>query len=383
MMHIALNGWFWDRPDTGSGQYLHRLLEHLALVAPDMRLTLVLPPHIGTAADAPPGVDPVTTGEGGSAGRWAKVWFEQRGFPRAARQAGADLAHVPYWGPPLASPVPLVTSVLDVIPLLLPDYARGLPNRLYGSLASAGARGSDHIITLSETAKIDIEETLAIPPERISAIYLAPDRQYHHLLGAEHDEDIRARYGLPDQFILYAGGFDQRKRVGDLLEAYTYIARVEDGGYPLVIAGAPPPWGQSVFPDLPAQAEALGIAHLVHWIGRVEPADMPALYRLADVFVYPSQVEGFGLPPLEAMASGTPVVTSDADIFAELLGDGAYTVATPREMAGAIIATLTQEPLRQALINQGLAQATRYQWRRTAQQTLAVYAFVLESARQG
>lgn len=370
-MHIALNGWFWDQPNTGSGQYVRQLLHALRRAAPDDRFTLVLPPHIAEADSLPPDVSLAPTA--GPGGDWGKVWFEQRVFPRAVAQLGADIAHVPYWGPPLAAPAPLVVSVLDVIPLALPDYARGFRARLYTALVSAAARGAAEIITLSHAAKLDIEEHLGIAPERITPTYLAPDERYHPRLGAERDAEVRAKYHLPDRFVLYLGGFDVRKQVSQLLLAHTYVQQGED--VPLVLAGRAPQWGTPLFPDLPAYAAQLGIADSVRWIGYVDEADKPALYRLASVFAYPSRYEGFGLPVIEAMACGTPVVANEVSSLPEIVGDGAFLVepGSARAMAGAIIALLEQEPLRQTQITAGLAQATRFTWRKTAQQTLAVY----------
>src|SRR5690606_18309065 len=118
-MHIAFNGWFWDQPNTGSGQYIERLLTHLRRVAPELELSLILPPHISQPQHVPPDVNVIhTRGMGGNLG---KVLFEQRTYPQKVAQVGADIAHVPYWGSPLSSPARLVTSVLDVIPLVLPE----------------------------------------------------------------------------------------------------------------------------------------------------------------------------------------------------------------------------------------------------------------------
>lgn len=373
-MHIAFNGWFWDQPHTGSGQYIRGLLPHLRRAAPEVRYTLIVPGHVTALDDVPEGVTVVRT-RGGS-GHVAKVIFEQRTYPREVARAGADIAHVPYWGPPLSSPARLVTSVLDVIPLAIPDYAQGFRARLYTSLVSATARGSAHIITLSEAAKRDIVAYLDIAPEQITPIYLAPDEQYHPRMGREKDAAVREKYDLPPEFILYLGGFDVRKQVNQLLLAYTYV---QGEGVPLVIAGKPPQWGTPMFPDLPKYAEQLGIGDLVQWIGYVDEADKPSLYRLARVSVFPSMYEGFGLPVLEAMASGTPTIANNVSTFPELVGDGAYLVenGSAREMAGAIIALLHQEPLRASLINNGLAQVTKFSWRKTAKETLAVYEHVM------
>ena len=378
-MHIAMNGWFWDQESTGSGQYLRQLVSHLKKAAPDLELSLILPPHIQRPDDVADGVRVIQTGARNRSGRLAKVFFEQRTFPQAAKNANADLAHVPYWGAPLSCPIKLVTSVLDVIPLQFPIYNQGLLAHLYTSLVSAAARGSSHIITISETAKLDIEEHLNIPEEQITVTYLAADERFHPRLDSQRDEAIRNKYDLPEQFVLYLGGFDWRKQVNTLLLAYTYVGEADGDTFPLVIAGQEPDWDDRLFPDLRQYSRRLKIEDYVRWIGFVDEADKPSLYRLADVFVFPSIYEGFGLMALEAMASGTPVVTSKAIVFEEVLEEAAYMVENARQMAGAIIALLIQQPLRETMINQGLALASNYSWRKTAGETLAVYEQTLNS----
>ena len=377
MMHIAYNGWFWDQPNTGSGQYLRRLLHNLRRLAPDLGMTLVLPPHITTPDDLPPNVQTITTR--GSSGNWGKVWFEQHTFPQAVGQVGVDIAHVPYWGPPLSSPARLVTTILDVILLALPAYSQGFRARLYTSLVSAAARGSAHTITISNAAKADIVQHLGLPEDSITTTYLAADEAYHPRIGVENDAAVRAKYNLPDQFVLGIGGFDIRKQFNQLLLAYTYVGQAEGDNIPLVLAGREPHWGSPMFPDLRQYAETLKITDYIRWIGYVEEADKPSLYRLADVFVFPSMYEGFGLPVLEAMASGTPVVANNVSSIPEVAADAAYLVpdGDARAMGGAIIALLLQKPFRDTLITQGLARATNFSWRKTAKETLAVYEQVM------
>lgn len=381
-MHVALNGWFWDQPHTGSGQYLRQLLPELRRLAPDLGLTLVLPPHYGQGKADPYAVAQLPEKVGillakGPGGRLGKIWFEQRGFPQMVAQSRADIAHVPYWGPPLSSPAKLVTTILDVAPLMIPDYAQGLGNRLYFSLVRAASLGAAHTMTISDAAQKDIVQMLNIPAEQVTTTHLGVEPRFHPRMGAEHDEDVREKYDLPDQFVLYMGGYDVRKQVNMLLLAYSYVAQGLD--VPLVLAGREPDWTKPVFPDMRKYAQELDIEDFIQWIGHIDEEDKPALYRLADVFVYPSMYEGFGLQLLEAMASGTPVVANQIDVFAEIVGDGAYLVENARAMGGAILALLGQEPLRQSMINQGLAQATRYTWRKTAQATLEVYEKVMST----
>lgn len=375
-MHIAFNGWFWDQPNTGSGQYIRHLLHNLRRVAPDLEMTLVLP-YSSMPDDVPERVQVVGTNS--SRGNLGKVWFEQRTYPKIVGQVKADIAHVPYWASPLSSPARLVTSILDVIPLAIPEYSRGFKNRLYTSLVTASARGSAHTLTLSQSAKNDIVRYLGLPEDSITVTYLAADEAFHPRIGAERDEAVRQKYNLPDQFVLYIGGFDLRKQLNQLLLAYTYVGQAEGDNIPLVIAGREPAWGTPIFPDMRKYAEELKITDYVRWIGYVDEADKPSLYRLADVYAFPSMYEGFGLMVLEAMACGTPVVANDVSSIPEVAGDAAYLVndGDARAMAGAIIALLLQKPFREAMINQGLARATNFSWRKTAKETLAVYEQVM------
>ncbi len=376
-MHIVYNGWFWDQPNTGSGQYIRHLMHGLRRVAPDLQMTLVLAPDVTSADDLPADVSVITTK--GNRGNIGKVIFEQQTFPQMAGRCGADLAHVPYWGTPLSSPIPLITSILDVIPLVMPEYAPGWRGRLYTSLVSATGRGSAHVITISDAAKADIVQHLHIPPENITTTYLATDDPFHPRMGAERDESVREKYHLPDRYVLYLGGFDLRKRVDQLLLAYTYVWQAEGDEVTLVIAGREPEWGSPMFPDLKKYAAELNISDHVQWIGYVDEADKPSIYRMADVFVFPTIYEGFCLPVLEAMACGTPVVANDIPVLAEVVGDGAFLTSKgdARKMAGAIIALLEQAPLRETQITRGLSQATRYSWRKTARETLNVYQSVM------
>lgn len=376
-MHIAINGWFWDQPNTGSGQYVRELLRALRQIDTNNQYTLILPAHIPSPDDVPDGVNVVQV-SGGLPGKMGKVWFEQRQYPAAVGRCGAEVAHVPYWGPPLSAPAKLVTSVLDVVPLLFPEYAQGVATQFYTSLVRAAAQGSAYIITLSEASKQDIAAQFDYPAERVVPVHLAPKLDYHPKMGAERDEAVREKYGLPedDPFILYLGGFDSRKQLEQLFAAYTYVVRAHGEFIPLVLAGREPEWRAPLFPNMREYATEMEIPdESLMWIGYVDEEDKPSLYRLARVFVYPSAYEGFGLPVLEAMASGTPVVANEIPVFDELVADGAFLVepGSATKMGGAMMALLEQEDLYQSVRNAGAARATNFTWRKTARETLAVY----------
>jgi glycosyltransferase involved in cell wall biosynthesis len=373
-MHIAFNAWFWDQPYTGSGQYLRQLVPALCQLDKALKLTLIVPDHIKSPDGVPSSVDvaPVRVPFGGQIG---KVLFEQQSYPTAVKRLNADIAHVPYWGAPLQSSARLVITIHDVIPLSLPEYSSGLAARFYFSLVTASAKGAVQILTDSEFSRVEIINRIGISPEMVTTIHLGVTPEFHPRMGAERDPQIRTKYNLPEQYVLYMGGFDIRKNVLALLNAYTFVGPSAGEDYPLVLAGKHPQWGSPRFPDLPAAIEKLGIAEYIRWTGPVDEADKPGLYRMASTFVFPSRYEGFGLGPLEAMASGTVVIAADSSSIPEVVGDGAYLVDPndSRKMGGAIIASLIQNDLREHLRNQGLARASNFSWQRTARETLAAY----------
>lgn len=372
-LHVAINGWFWDRPDTGSGQYLRHLTGAFAEITPRLRITLVVPAGITVE---PPGESvTVLPAELKGSGQWAKLRFEQQQFPQAAAQAGAHIAHVPYWGGPLSSPLPVIVTIHDIIPLIMPQYRGGLLGRIYTSLVAASARGAAAVLTDSEASKNDIVARLGIPAERVTVTPLAAAPTFRPREGSLVDMAVRKKYGLPEDFALYLGGYDVRKNVDTLLHAYTYIQTAAADMYPLVLAGKLPEKDSPRFTDVRGLVDALGLHESVRPIGWVDEDDKPALYRLATCFVYPSVYEGFGLPVLEAMSCGTPVVSSDASSIPEIVGDAAFLVDPhdPRQLAGALLAIYNQPDLRSDLGQRAHQQAERFSWKRTIIETLAVY----------
>ena len=374
-MHVAINAAFWNRPNTGSGQYTRQLVYHLNRMVSDLTITLVYPQVAGQPEPegVPPSVNvkrvPVRPGNVG------KVWFEQRLFPQACRAVGATVAHVPYWGGPLQSPVPLVVTVHDLTTMLVPEYRRPFLTRLYNALVSASARGATRLITDSEASKQDIIEYLHIPADKIERIYLAAGSEFSPQDSGLLEMAILRKYKLPDFYVLYLGGYELHKNVTTLLLAWTYVGQALGEDYPLILAGKKPTQANEIYPDYDSYIQQLGIADYVRWIGYVDEEDKPVLYRNAETFVFPSRREGFGLGVLEALASGTPVVTTTASSLPEVLGDAGFAVEPDdaRGLAGAIISTVIQDNLRAELKQKATQQAAVFSWEKTAAETLLVY----------
>jgi glycosyltransferase involved in cell wall biosynthesis len=378
-MRIAINGWFLGQAGTGSGQYLDGLLRHMPEVAPEHQFLLVAPSDVSRVTFPGLQLEYLSVESQSWRSNLGKVLFEQVVFPRACRRWGADVAHVPYWGSPLWRPVPTVVTVHDLIPLLLPAYRGGLPVRLYTRLVAASARRAAAVLTDSLSSKDDIQTHLGIPPERVSCIYLAAGEAF----SAEPEPDdpiIREQYGLPERYVLYLAGHDERKNVAGLVEAFATVARA-DNDVALIIGGKLPEQDVAPFYDPRPLIATLGIEESVILAGWVDEAHAPALYRGAACAGFASRYEGFGLPVLEALACGTPLVCSNTSSLPELLGDAGFAVDPDdtQALAGAILACLVDEPLAAELRQRGPEQAARFSWERTAQKTLAIYQRVAGS----
>jgi glycosyltransferase involved in cell wall biosynthesis len=242
----------------------------------------------------------------------AKVWWEQVVAPRAAQRLGADVYFVPYWAPPVWRPLPVVVTIHDLIPLLLPAYRGRLLQRIYTQLVCWAARRATAILTVSDAAARDIVAHLRVEAARVHVVHHGPNQEGSVTVDAAHLQRVRARYALPERFFLYLGGFDVRKNVQAVIEGYArFRARGGDPAVKLVLAGALPAQDTPFFPDPRRLAQEAGCAADVHCCGWVEEEDKPALYALATAFVFPSLYEGFGMMILEAMQAGTPVITSN------------------------------------------------------------------------
>ncbi|MCL7453935.1 MAG: glycosyltransferase family 4 protein [Anaerolineae bacterium] len=372
-MRIAINAWFLSQPGTGSGQYLRGLLRGMAEAGIDHEILLVTPS--GAFELEVPGlqVDIQTLSAAFWRGNLGKVLFEQVAFPWVCRRWGAELVHVPYWGSPLWPPVPTVVTIHDLIPLLLPAYRGGPLVRLYTRLVSATARRATWVLTDSQASKQDIQANLDVPEERVQAVYLAAAEHFRPEPRPE-DEAIRRHYDLPQRYVLYLAGHDVRKNVAGLIEAFATVVQ-GDADVSLVVGGRLPAQSRPPLYDPRPLAQELGIAQDVHFVGWVEESHKPALYRGAACAVFASRYEGFGLPVLEALACGTPLITTTASSLPEIAGDAAM-VVDPDDtaaLAGAILACLVDETLAAELRQRGPVQAAQFRWADTARQTLAAY----------
>jgi len=307
-----------------------------------------------------------------------QVWWEQVGIVRAGAREHVDLLHSPYWSNPLWAPWPTVVTVHDVIQFVLPEYAWRKISRVYFGIVSRGARRADAIITVSECSKRDIVKLLGLPPERIHVIGNAVDAALHPVRDAWLLASVRERYGIGSRFVLYFGGFDLRKNVPRLIEAYGRLPAVLRKEYQLVISGRYQHLGHPLYPDPRETVQRLGLDGQVIFTGQIREQDKAPLFSAATVFAFPSLYEGFGIPVLEAMACGTPVVTSNLSALPEVAGDAGLLVDpyNTDAISEGIHTLLEEQPLREELARRGLERAGLFTWQQVADQTLKVYRLV-------
>ncbi|MDA8217717.1 MAG: glycosyltransferase family 1 protein [Dehalococcoidales bacterium] len=369
-LHIGLNGAFVEHPATGSGQYLGQILSRLADGYRGHRYQLLLArPHPAYASGRVcvpgwlPGKQP------------RKVFQEQVGVPLAALSGRLDVVHYPYFAAPLVSPAKTVVTVHDVIPLVLPGY-RGSPLvRVYMALAATATRRAAAIICDSRHSQADAIRTLKVPAERTKVIYLAPDPGLRPV-DAATAAAVRRHYSLGERFFFYVGGLDRRKNLGVLLRAFAEVAAKHPEAQ-LAIAGQAA-GTSALFPDWRGMAAALGLGDQVRFLGHVSEGDKALLYGAALAFTFPSLYEGFGLPPLEALACGTPVLCADASSLPEVVGEAAILLppADVRAWGEALRRAWEDGELRKELREKGLAQAAAFSWERTVRETVEVYECV-------
>jgi glycosyltransferase involved in cell wall biosynthesis len=288
-----------------------------------------------------------------------------------------DLLHSPDFIPPRGSFRKVIT-IHDLAFLLYPDILTADSRRYYNAQIHAAAHCADHIIVVSEATRSDVISMLDVPSEKITVILEAAADRYKPLPPAEI-ERVRGKYHLPEDYVLFVGTYEPRKNLGGLLRAYDQLRADLRDAPALVIAGARGWLYEKAF----NLVEELKLAQKVIWLDSFQDADLPAIYAGAHLLCLPSFYEGFGLPALEAMACGTPVVSSDRGSLPEIVGEAAL-LANPDDpisIAAGLHRVLTDSELAIRLRQRGLERVRCFSWREAARQTLTVYHKLLGGSR--
>ncbi len=372
---IAFDARYINDRYHGIGRYAYRLLEALVSAAPQHTFVIFR----GQGRDSRFDWDALA----GRAnvefqpGPWPLYWpQEQLNWPGVLRRSRADLFHSPYFVTPLLSSIPAVLTVHDLIfdrfPLYMPW---GWSRPYYRLLMAWGIRRARRVIAVSQATATELGHYYRISPDRVVVISEGADPTFRPIADSHESQSLRQRYHLNRPFIMTTGARRPHKNQARLVNAFARLAG--DIGHDLVFAGPP----DERFPDQARlAAQHHGLNGRVKFLDWVPEADLPGLYGLADLVVLPSLVEGFGLPALEAMACGTPVVASNGSSLPEVVGEAGVLVnpLDEDELTGAIGRLLHDAGLRQRLSLVGRQRAALFTWENAARQVLQVYDEIFE-----
>jgi glycosyltransferase involved in cell wall biosynthesis len=357
MALIAIDARIARSWSSGIGVYTLRLIEGLVSAAPAHRYVLLTAPGAPPLADGLPFQQRTAACPGGALGQHA--WL-----PRVLKELGADvLLSMHPASAPLVSGCPRLIFVHDLIPLTQPRQYSPAKRLYYSTVVPWSLRGAARVLVDSESTRRDCERLLGVPSERMRVVYGGVAEQYRPV-GDKEDGPLARPY------VLYVGNKRPHKNVDRLIEAFALLQRDAGIDCDLVIAGPDQPGHvETDTTPLRALARGLNLDGRVRFVGEVPDDELPALYRGAQAFAFLSNYEGFGLPPLEAMACGTPVIALNTSSLPEVVGSGGLLLdcADPPLVASVLRRILTDRSLRDRLARRALRQASKFSWRTTAQ----------------
>jgi glycosyltransferase involved in cell wall biosynthesis len=353
----------------GIGRYVVNLASALQRVAPDLDVALLRDPSRSAQRLALPALPMLdcTVSPFALSQQWR--------VRSILRQSHAAVYHSAYYLMPYAPSVPSLVTCYDLIPLIYPQYFSATQRLIFRTAHALALRTARITLAISESTKHDLIRFFHIDPRRIIVTPLAADAHFQPPSRTAIDR-VRGAYALPDRYVLYFGSNKPHKNVPRLVEAFAQLRIGGHGsGIGLVIAGH---WDQR-YPQAKDLIEELNLKERVRFIGPVKDDDLPALYGGAEVFVFPSEYEGFGLPVLEAMACGAPVICSNRSSLPEVAGDAAL-LCDPDETSAwtqAMGQLIANRVLRETLRERSLKRAAEFAWERVAMQTSTLYRTLL------
>ncbi len=370
LAHIGLNAHLLSLKQTyrsaGISWYIYNLLTHLAQVEAGFRYTAFLSDsqfqtHSGLSVQR---------------SRWPthkplfRILWEQTVLSLALKKAKVDLLHALAFVAPVAAPLPFITTIYDLSFIRYPKAFRP-HNRWYlNTFTRQSAKRAKAIIAISESTRQDVIQAFGVSPDKVHTVYCGVDPVFKPLPASEIAA-FKAKKGLPEKFILRLGTIEPRKNVEGVIKAYAFWRKQDKTAPKLFIAGGKGWYYQQVF----QLVEELGLSEHIVFPGYLPQEDLPLWYNASDLFVYPSHFEGFGLPVLEAMACGTPVITSNVSSLPEVAGEaGILLHPTDTEALNQAMQTVFRNAnLARDMRQKGLVQAAKFNWRKTAAQTAQIY----------
>ena len=303
--------------------------------------------------------------------RAARIFWEHTQLPRLAVKQELDVLHCTSYICPLhKTSVPYIVTIHDTIAIDNPLWCKQTNSLYFNLFMKAATKKASCVISVSNCTADDLKRNFDLPCSKIHVVYSGIDNIFNAKKDSSRCSEVSTRYNLPERYILYAGNIEPKKNIWTLLCVQKKL-RKKGLPHKLVIVGKRS-WGCKV--ELDEISREIRSGNIV-WTGYVDRSDLPCVYQMADVFVFPSLYEGFGFPPLEAMACGTPVVSTITGALNETVADAALTVEPHdiRQIARAVVSMIENSSLREKHIRMGLRQSSLFNWERTAKETLSVY----------
>lgn len=264
----------------------------------------------------------------------------------------------------------IITTLHDLTPILFPNFHTTFNNYMFRYILPLTIKNSDRVIAISQATKRDIVRLLHVPDDKVSVVYIAANEKFKPMKNAK--EQLKKKFRISEDFILFVSTIEPRKNLQRLIKAY-FLAKKIGMKEKLVIVGSPG-WGDG-YNNVRKLVKSLNLTDDILFMGYVNDKDLPFFYNSAKVFIYPSIYEGFGIPPLEAMQCGCPVIASNTSSIPEVVGDAGILIDpyNEHEMAERMLEVLKSESLRKELRERGLRQAKKFSWEKCARETIRVY----------
>lgn len=372
-MRIGLDATALPPQPVGAGNYMIQLVRALSAVNADDQLVVFVQSR-GWELFALPEGRPVEWQIVKDRNPGSRLLWEQTQLTKLVQKINIDLLHSLHYTRPFQLPCASVVTFHDMTFFLYPQLHTRARRVFFPTAMKISARRADAIISVSESTRKDAIRLLGIDPDRIITAHLGVDPSFQPIEDTVQLSQIAEKYGLPDHFILYVGTIEPRKNLPLLIKAYRQLV-AQGTEYKLVLAGN---YGW-MYEEVLTLIEDLDLSELIYLPGYVSQSELPLVYNLAELFVYPTIYEGFGLPVLEAMACGVPVITSRIASLPEIVADAGILIPVDdiEALSEAMRQVLLDDVLKQKLIHDGLLQAKKFSWERTAELTWKVYLQVL------
>lgn len=375
-MRIGIDARMYSAEFTGIGRYVYELTKALAEIDSKNEYVLFMNQPEFAKFEAPNK-------------RFSKVLVnakhytvkEQTTYYRALRKAKLDLMHFTHFNAPILYRKPSIVTIHDLTLSFFPGKKMNSAfyRMAYNSVLKSAVKHAKRVIAVSENTKTDLIEITETPSPKIEVIYEGVCEHFGPRGDKEKIEDVLRKYSISKDFLLYTGVWRGHKNLVNLIKSFAMLREGPEGfDLSLVITGEEDPY----YPEVKRTVNELGLEHHVIYTGMVPEAELVALYQAAKVYVFPSLYEGFGLPPLEAMRCGTPVVASKTSCIPEICGEANalfFDPYDPEDMANSVRKVLLDDTLRKELRECGLKHSLKFSWGDMAEKTLRVYEDVLKS----